>query len=140
LRSDNVLKTKAKNKVKKILELESNDTDTDSTYSRSNRSSSDSPSSSSSSSDNSVKKIKRYISNSKRESGIYDKPSDEVVEKQYEYAGSKMSFEDLEFKFFLAGELEIISGNKISDKEKKGRIELLKTISYSYELYEWKGI
>ena len=139
MRSDNVIKTKAKSKVKKILELESNDTDTDSTYSRSNRSSSDSPSSSSSS-DNSVKKIKRYISNSKRESGIYDKPSDEVVEKQYEYAGSKMSFEDLELNFFLARELEIISGNKISDKEKKGRIELLKTISYSYELYEWKGI
>jgi hypothetical protein len=63
-----------------------------------------------------------------------------VVEKQYEYAGSKMSFEDLEFNFFLAGELEIIFGNKISDKEKKGRIELLKKISYFYELYEWKGI
>ena len=85
----------------------------------SNISSSRSPSSSSSS-DNSVKKIKKYISNSKRESGIYDKPSDKVVEKQYEYAGSKMSFEDLEFNFFLAGELEIIFGNKISDKEKKG--------------------
>jgi hypothetical protein len=41
---------------------------------------------------------------------------------------------------FLAGELEIISGNKISDKEKKGRIELLKKISYFYELHEWKGI
>jgi hypothetical protein len=51
-----------------------------------------------------------------------------------------MSFEDLEFNFFLAGELEIISGGKISDKEKKGRIELLKKISYFYELYEWKGI
>jgi hypothetical protein len=41
---------------------------------------------------------------------------------------------------FVAGELEIISGNKISDKEKKGRIKLLKKISYVYELYEWKGI
>ena len=51
-----------------------------------------------------------------------------------------MSFEYLEFNFVLAGELEIISGNKISDKEKKGRIELLKKISYFYELYEWKGI
>jgi hypothetical protein len=40
----------------------------------------------------------------------------------------------------LLRELEIISGNKISDKEKKGRIELLKKISYFYELYEWKGI
>ena len=59
---------------------------------------------------------------------------------QYEYAGSKMSFEDLEFNLFVTGELEIISGNKISDKEKKGRIKLLKKISYFYELYEWKGI
>jgi hypothetical protein len=59
---------------------------------------------------------------------------------QYEYAGSKMSFEDLEFNFFVTGELEIISDNKISDKEKKGRIKLLKKISYFYALYEWKGI
>jgi hypothetical protein len=145
LRSDNVIKTKTKNKVKKILELESSDTD--STCSSSNSSSSDS-SSSSSSSDNSVKKIKKYKSKSKRKSGIYDKPSDEVVKKQlwpqsklqYEYAGSKMSFEDLELNLFVAGELEIISGKKISDKEKKGRIKLLKKISYFYELYEWKGI
>ena len=59
---------------------------------------------------------------------------------RYEYAGSKMSFEDLEFNLFVTGELEIISGNKISDKEKKGRIKLLKKISYFNELYEWKGI
>jgi hypothetical protein len=45
---------------------------------------------------------------------------------QYEY-------EDLEFNLFVTGELEIISGNKISDKEKKGRIKLLKKISYFYE-------
>ena len=102
MRSDNVIKTKAKSKVKKILELESSDTD--STCSSSKSSSSDS-SSSSSRSDNSVKKIKKYKSKSKPKSGIYDKPSDEVVKKQlwpqsklqYEYVGSKMSFEDLEF-------------------------------------------
>ena len=142
---NNVIKTKAKNKVKKILELESSDTDI--TCSSSNSSSSDS-SSSSSSSNNSVKKIKKYKSKSQRKSGIYDKPSDEVVKKQlwpqsklqYEYAGSKISFEDLEFNLFVVGELEIISGKKISDKEKKGRIKLLKKISYFYELYEWKRI
>jgi uncharacterized membrane protein (DUF106 family) len=52
--------------------------------------------------------LKKYKSKSKRKSGIYDKPSDEVVKKQlwpqsklqYEYAGSKMSFEDLEFNLF----------------------------------------
>ena len=31
---------------------------------------------------------------------------------QYEYAGSNMSFEDLEFKLFVTGELGIISGDK----------------------------
>jgi hypothetical protein len=76
LRSDNVIKTKSKNKVKKILELETSDTD-----GTCSSSSSDS-SSSSSSSDNSVKIIKKYKSKSKRKSGIYDKPSDEVVKKQ----------------------------------------------------------
>ena len=126
MRSDNVIKTKAKNKVKKILELESSDTNTDSTCNSNNSSSSDS-SSSSSSSDNSVKKIKKYKSKSKRKSGIYDKPSDEVAKKQlwpqsklqYEYAGSKMSFEDLELNLFVAGELEIISGKKKSVTKKR---------------------
>jgi hypothetical protein len=51
-----------------------------------------------------------------------------------------MSFEDLEFNLFVAGELEIISGNKISDKEKKGRIKLLKKISYFYELYNGNAL
>jgi hypothetical protein len=52
--------------------------------------------------------IKKYKSKSKRKSGIYDKPSDEVAKKQlwpqsklqYEYAGSKMSFEDFEQRCF----------------------------------------
>ena len=42
-------------------------------------------------------------------------PSDEVVKKQlwpqsklqFEYAGSKINFDDLEFNLFVAGELEI---------------------------------
>ena len=70
MRSDNVIKTKAKNKVKKILELESSDTDTDSTYSSSNISSSDSPSSSSSS-DYSVKKIRKNIYQSLSENLVF---------------------------------------------------------------------
>jgi hypothetical protein len=39
----------------------------------------------------------------------------DFLKLQYEYAGSTISFEDLEFNLFVAGELEIISGNKISD-------------------------
>jgi hypothetical protein len=49
-----------------------------------------------------------------------------------------MSFENLEFNLLVAGELEIISGKNISDKEKKGRIKLLKKISYFYEFYDTK--
>ena len=64
-----------------MLELESSDTD--STCSSSNSSSSDSSSSSSSS----------------------------QSKLQQKYAGSKISFEDLEFNLFVAGELEIMSGN-----------------------------
>jgi hypothetical protein len=81
-------------------------------------------------------------------SGSFDRPSDEVVKKQFwpqaklqfEYAGSKVSFEDVEFNLFVAGELEIISSRNIDKVEKNGRIKLLKKIAYYFELYEWKGI
>lgn len=51
-----------------------------------------------------------------------------------------MCFDDLEFNLFEAGEFEIIASSKIDEKEKNGRILLLKKIAYYYELYEWKGI
>ena len=139
LRKDVDVKVKAKSKVKKILELDSSDSTSDT---------SSSDDSSSSSSDEHDKKCKKRKSKSKKKSGIYDRPSDEVVKKQFwpqsklqfEYAGSKMKFEDLEFNLFVAGELEIISSSKIDEKEKKGRIKLLKKIAYYFELYEWRGI
>ena len=59
---------------------------------------------------------------------------------QFEYAGSKNNFDDLEFNLFVAGELEIMSPSKISEVEIIGRTKLLKRIAYFTELYEWKGL
>lgn len=59
---------------------------------------------------------------------------------QFEYAGSKINFDDLEFNLFVAGELEILSSSKIGDVERIGRTKLLKKIAYYTELYEWKGL
>lgn len=96
-----------------------------------------------------IKKHKKCKqSKSKKKSGIFDRPSDEVVKKQFwpqaklqfEYAGSKVSIEDLEYNLFVAGELEIISSRNIDKVEKNGRIKLLKKIAYYFELYEWNGI
>ena len=59
---------------------------------------------------------------------------------QFEYAGSKINFDDLEFNLFVAGELEMLSSSKISEVEIIGRTKLLKRIAYFTELYEWKGL
>jgi hypothetical protein len=58
---------------------------------------------------------------------------------QLEYANKKIKFEDLKYNQFVAGEMEIIIACK-NDKEKTGRLRLLKKISYYYELYDWKAL
>jgi hypothetical protein len=45
---------------------------------------------------------------------------------QYEYVSKGVTFQQLDFKLFVAGELEIISSKNIGDKEKKARVALLK--------------
>jgi hypothetical protein len=60
--------------------------------------------------------------------------------EQFEYAGFKINFDDLEFNLFVAGELEMLSSSKISEVERIGRTKLLKRIAYFTELYEWKGL
>jgi len=47
---------------------------------------------------------------------------------QYEYVSKGVTFQQLDFKLFVAGELEIISSKNIGDKEKKARVALLKII------------
>lgn len=99
-------------------------------------------------SDDNTKKTKKQKAKRKKKSGIFDHPSDEVVKKQlwpqsklqFEYAGFKINFDDLEFNLFVAGELEMLSSSKISEVEIIGRTKLLKRIAYFTELYEWKGL
>jgi hypothetical protein len=154
LRGDKQIKAKAQKKVKKILELSSSESDIDTSENESESensyiSDSSSPACSEDVKDSNYKKHKKCKqSKSKKKSGIFDRPSDEVVKKQFwpqaklqfEYAGSKVSFEDLEFNLFVAGELEIISSRNIDKVEKNGRIKLLKKIAYYFELYEWNGV
>lgn len=69
-----------------------------------------------------------------KKSGIFDHPPDEVKFKQtwpqsklqFEYAGSKIEFDDLEFNLFVAGELETVTSTSINQIEKTGRLNLLK--------------
>jgi hypothetical protein len=39
--------------------------------------------------------------------------------RQYEYAGSNVKFDELQFNLFVAGELEIISNKKIDEIENR---------------------
>ena len=52
---------------------------------------------------------------------------------QLEYANKKIKYEYLKYNQFVVGEMEIIIACK-NDKEKTGRLRLLKKISYYYEL------
>lgn len=83
-----------------------------------------------------------------RQSGIKRKSSDSVrfPQKyphhclQFEYVSQNIQFNDLSLKLFIAGELEIISGPKLSEKERKGRTEFLKRVVYYSNIYEWKAL
>ena len=59
---------------------------------------------------------------------------------QFEYAGSKINFDELEFNLFVAGELWILSSAKLCEVERVGRDKPLKKITYYTELYEWTGL
>ena len=111
-------------------------------------SSSDSSSSddSSTSSDSEKKKKKKH--KHKKKSGINAKASDKVrypqkwphAHLQYEHVNKQVKYDELDFKLFIAGELEIISEDGISSVERQGRLKLLKKIVYYYATYEFKGL
>ena len=85
---------------------------------------------------------------SKKMSGINAKASDKVrypqrwphAHLQFEYVNKQVKFEDLDFKLFVAGELEIIAGDDISAMERAGRLDLLRKIVYYYNTYEFVGL
>jgi hypothetical protein len=142
LRKNSGIKSKAESVVKKILDLDSDDVSSDTDIVDS--------SSSSDSGDLIVvsKKSKKHKSKNQKKSGIFDHPSDKVIKKQmwpqsklqFEYAGSKINVDELEFNVFVAGELEILSSAKLCEVERVGRTKLLKKIAYYTELYEWTGL
>ena len=122
------------------------DSSTDSLDSSSSESSNNESSSSSASSKS--KKHKKKKKHMKKKSGIKSKASDKVklpqkwphAHLQFEFVNKQVTFEQLDFKMFIVGELEIISGDKISKTEKAGRLELLKKIIYYSNAYEFKGL
>lgn len=147
LRKDNELKRLVRKELSK-LGLKSED------------SSEDSSSSSSSSSDSSEEDIytsecslrqqkkKKKKKHHKKKSGINAKSSDKVkfpqkwphAHLQFEFVNKQVKFDELDFKLFIAGELEIISGERLPNAEKSGRINLLKKIIYYSSSYEFKGL
>ncbi|CAC5406793.1 unnamed protein product [Mytilus coruscus] len=58
----------------------------------------------------------------------------------YEFVNESVSFNDLDPKLFTAGELEIITSKNISEKERSGRLNMLKKITYYSNIYSWKGL
>ena len=113
---------------------------------------SSSPSSSSDSSDDSDSSHKHKSHNKKhkkksKKSGMSKKASDRVKYPQiwphsvlqFEFVSQNIQFKDISFKMFVAGELEILT-SKISKREFKGRIKLLKKIAYLSNVYDWKRL
>ena len=84
----------------------------------------------------------------KKKSGINSKASDRVkfpqrwpqAYLQFEYVNKQVKFDDLDFKQFIAGELEIIGERDLSKSERKGRLDMLKKIVYYSSIYEFRGL
>lgn len=141
LRQNTELRRKVRKELKKHCLLSDSDDESD----FSDISSDDSITNSSS--DESKRKKKHRKHKSKR-SGIKAKASDRVKHPQkwpqshlqFEYVNKHVKFEDLDFKLFIAGELEIISDERLTATERSGRLALLKKIVYYYSTYEFKGL
>ena len=110
-------------------------------------SNSDSDSSNTSESDRDSKK-KVFKSKRKVKSGMVARASDDVQNPQtwpqtalqYEYINKSVAFQDLDFKLFVAGELEIIISRKTKIDERNTRLSLLKKIVYYSNIYQWKAL
>ena len=75
-----------------------------------------------------------------KKSGINAKASDRVKHPQkwphshlqFEFVNKQVKYDELDFKLFVAGELEIISDPELSSSERLGRLTLLKKLVYYY--------
>lgn len=59
---------------------------------------------------------------------------------KYEYCGKEISFGDLDFRLFIAGELEILAISSLKQEERSARLRLLQEIVYNFQFYEWSSI
>lgn len=125
-------KSKTKNKIHSDKE-----SDTESQYSFS-----------SSDSDESNENKKKKKSKKKIKSGIKAKASDSVRKSQrypqaqlrFEFVSANVTFDKLDLNLFVAGELEIITDVRTKDKEKDGRLNLLKKIMYLSTSYDFNTL
>ena len=99
----------------------------------------------------SVKSKNKHKKQNKKSSGLTAKASESIKNRQrfphahlrFDFASKNLSFDKLDIKLFVAGELEIIAASKTGNLEKKGRLELLKKLMYlscSYEVSEIKSL
>lgn len=93
-------------------------------------------------------RLSRKSNRKVKTSGMVKKACDDVVNPQiwphsmlqYEYVNRNTKFQDLDFRLFVAGELEIITSSKIKQSEKSARIAFLKKIVYYSGIYQWKAL
>ena len=90
----------------------------------------------------------------KLKSGLEARASDIVINPQiwphvalqYEFLSGNLDsnnigglgFSDLDFRLLVAGELEIITSDSISDTERYGRLKILKQLAYHMGYYDWE--
>ena len=78
-------------------------------------------------------------------SGLVARSTDQVrfpqtwphVALQDEFFQQSLEFKDLDFRLFVAGELEIATSPDISDRERTGRLMLLKQLAYLNGAHHW---
>ena len=146
LRNDEHLQTLVRKELKRMGIASDNQNVTSSSDTDSETSSSSSSDSDSYSLDKGHSKSKKQ--KKKKRSGINAKSSDKVkfpqewphAHLQYEHVNKHVKFQDLNFKLLVAGELEILSSEDLSNEERQGRLKLLKKIVYYSSTYEFEGL
>lgn len=81
-------------------------------------------------------------------SGLVAKATDVVrfpqtwphVALQDDFSNQSLEFNDLDFRLFVAGELEIATSSDIQECERAGRLRLLKQLAYLHGAHQWEII
>ncbi len=83
-----------------------------------------------------------------KKSGIFAKSCDTVVSPQlwphcfleYHFVNKSVEYRDIDFHSFIAGELEILTLEKLTSIERQCRLKNLKQIVYLESTYEWEAL